>query len=71
MLCGDPNTGEVRRFLTGPIGCEITGLTFSEDQKTMFVGVQHPSGHFPQGGNSKPRSTIVMITKDNGGVIGS
>ncbi|MFA1562504.1 PhoX family protein [Aliivibrio fischeri] len=71
MLCGDPNTGEVRRFLTGPIGCEITGLTFSEDQKTMFVGVQHPSGHFPQGGDSKPRSTIVMITKDNGGVIGS
>ncbi|WP_081304161.1 PhoX family protein [Aliivibrio fischeri] len=71
MLCGDPNTGEVRRFLTGPIGCEITGLTFSEDQKTMFVGVQHPSGHFPQGGDSKPRSAIVMITKDNGGVIGS
>ncbi|MUK50521.1 PhoX family protein [Aliivibrio fischeri] len=71
MLCGDPNTGEIRRFLTGPIGCEITGLTFSEDQKTMFVGVQHPSGHFPQGGNSKPRSTIVMVTKDNGSVIGS
>lgn len=71
MLCGDPKTGEVRRFLTGPIGCEITGLTFSEDQKTMFVGVQHPSGHFPQGGDSKPRSTIVMVTKDNGAVIGS
>ncbi|MDD9175184.1 PhoX family phosphatase [Aliivibrio sp. S2TY2] len=71
MLCGDPKTGEVRRFLTGPIGCEITGLTFSEDQKTMFVGVQHPSGHFPEGGDSKPRSTIVMVTKDNGGVIGS
>ncbi len=71
MLCGDPNTGEIRRFLTGPIGCEITGLTFSEDQKTMFVGVQHPSGHFPQGGSNKPRSTIVMITKENGGIIGS
>lgn len=71
MLCGDPKTGEVRRFLTGPIGCEITGLTFSEDQKTMFVGVQHPSGHFPQGGSSKPRSTIIMVTKDNGGAIGS
>lgn len=71
MLCGDPKTGEIRRFLTGPIGCEITGLTFSDDQKTMFVGVQHPSGHFPQGGDNKPRSTIVMITKDNGGVIGS
>jgi secreted PhoX family phosphatase len=71
MLCGDPKTGEIRRFLTGPIGCEITGLTFSDDQKTMFVGVQHPSGHFPLGGSHKPRSTIVMVTKDSGGVIGS
>ena len=71
MLCGDPKTGEVRRFLTGPVGCEITGLTFSEDQKTMFVGVQHPSGHFPNGNTSKPRSTIVMISKEDGGVIGS
>lgn len=71
MLCGDPNTGEIRRFLTGPIGCEITGLTFSEDQKTMFVGVQHPTGNFPAGGENKPRSTIVMISKDDGGVIGS
>ncbi|WP_372882327.1 PhoX family phosphatase [Psychromonas sp.] len=71
MLCGDPETGEVRRFLTGPIGCEVTGLAFSEDQKTMFVGIQHPTGHYPAGGDNKPRSTIVMITKDNGGVIGS
>ena len=71
MLCGDPETGEIRRFLTGPIGCEITGLTFSDDQKTMFVGVQHPSANFPQGGDNKPRSTIMMITKDDGGVIGS
>ncbi len=71
MLCGDPITGEIRRFLVGPIGCEITGLTFSEDQKTMFIGIQHPSGNFPQGGNSKPRSTIVMVTKSDGGVIGN
>jgi secreted PhoX family phosphatase len=71
MLCGDPETGEVRRFLTGPIGCEVTGLTFSEDQKTMFVGIQHPTGNFPAGGDNKPRSTIVMISKDDGGIIGS
>ncbi|CAM3902099.1 PhoX family protein [Vibrio aquimaris] len=76
MLCGDPMTGEVRRFLTGPIACEITGLTFSEDYKTMFVGVQHPGdsgapSHFPAGGNSKPRSTIMAITRNDGGVIGA
>lgn len=76
MLCGDPMTGEVRRFLTGPIACEITGLTFSVDQKTMFVGVQHPGekgkpSHFPGGGESKPRSTIMAITREDGGVIGA
>lgn len=76
MLCGDPITGEIRRFLTGPIACEITGLTFSPDHKTMFVGVQHPGeeaapSHFPYGGDSKPRSTIMMITREDGGVIGA
>lgn len=76
MLCGDPITGEVKRFLTGPIACEITGLTFSPDHKTMFVGVQHPGeeaapSHFPYGGTSKPRSTIMMITREDGGVVGA
>jgi secreted PhoX family phosphatase len=76
MLCADPLTGEVKRFLTGPIACEITGLTFSPDQKTMFVGVQHPGeklapSHFPEGGQSKPRSTVMMITREDGGVIGA
>ncbi|PSW16906.1 PhoX family phosphatase [Photobacterium sanctipauli] len=75
MLCGDPNTGEVRRFLTGPIACEVTGLTFSPDQKTMFVGVQHPGedlepSHFPDGGNSVPRSSVIRITRTDGGIIG-
>jgi hypothetical protein len=42
MLAGDPVTGEIRRFLTGPNGCEVTGLTWSSDRRTMFVGIQHP-----------------------------
>ena len=76
MLCADPDSGEIRRFATGPIACEITGLTFSEDQRTMFVGVQHPGennkpSHFPAGGNSKPRSTIMAITREDGGIIGA
>ena len=76
MLCGDPESGEVRRFLTGPIACEITGLTFSPDQKTMFIGVQHPGedlapSHFPDGGNSIPRSSVIRITRTDGGIIGA
>lgn len=76
MLCADPESGEIRRFATGPIACEITGLTFSPDQRTMFVGVQHPGekdkpSHFPAGGNSKPRSTIMVVRRNDGGIIGA
>ncbi|OIQ25845.1 PhoX family phosphatase [uncultured Vibrio sp.] len=76
MLCSDPATGEIRRFLTGPIACEVTGLTFTPDNKTMFVGIQHPGeslapSHFPDGGESIPRSTVVVITRKDGGVIGA
>ncbi|WP_096028630.1 PhoX family protein [Campylobacter lanienae] len=76
MLCANPITGEVRRFLTGPVACEITGIAFNEDYTTMFVGIQHPgenlaNSHYPNGGNSTPRSTIVQIRKKDGGIIGS
>lgn len=42
LLAADPTTGETRRFLVGPRGCEITGLAFSPDHQTMFVNIQHP-----------------------------
>lgn len=76
MLCADPESGEIRRFATGPVACEITGLTFSPDQRSMFVGVQHPGekgkeSHFPAGGNSKPRSTIMVVTRKDGGIVGA
>lgn len=70
MLCGDPNTGEIKRFLTGPNGCEITGLTFSPDNRTLFVGIQHPSDGFSMM-DGVPRSTVMKITREDGGVIGA
>ncbi|HZM75152.1 MAG TPA: PhoX family phosphatase [Candidatus Limnocylindrales bacterium] len=42
MLAADPETGEIRRFLVGPRGCEITGQTFTPDGRTMFINIQHP-----------------------------
>ncbi|WP_148716629.1 PhoX family protein [Chitinolyticbacter meiyuanensis] len=42
LLVADPVTKEIRRFLVGPDGCEITGLTFTPDVKTVFINVQHP-----------------------------
>lgn len=42
MLAADTKTGEVKRFLTGPRGCEITGVITTPDKRTMFINVQHP-----------------------------
>ncbi len=87
MLAADPNTGETRRFLVGPNVCEVTGVFVTPDERTMFVGIQHP-GEAPSGRNDpanpkrfsswpdgpsggRPRSALVVITKDDGGVIGS
>ncbi len=74
MLAGDTATGEIRRFLVGPNECEITGLTWSADRRTMFVGVQHPGerggSHWPDGGDSVPRSAVIAVQRDDGGLVG-
>ena len=48
MLAVDPATGETRRFLTGPISCEITGVALTPNLKTMWVNVQHPGEVVPE-----------------------
>ncbi|WP_316015850.1 PhoX family phosphatase [Roseobacter sp. HKCCA0434] len=70
MLAGDPETGEIVRFLTGPNGSEVTGLTWSADKRTMFVGIQHPAAPFPDGEGMLPRSTVIAVKRDDNGVIG-
>lgn len=42
MLVADPVGGAVRRFLTGPRGCEVTGIGATPDGRTLFVNIQHP-----------------------------
>lgn len=42
MLAADPANNEIKRFLTGPRGCEITGIVLTPDQQTMFINIQHP-----------------------------
>jgi hypothetical protein len=42
MLCADPRSRETRRFLVGPPQCEVTGVFVTPDERTMFVGIQHP-----------------------------
>jgi secreted PhoX family phosphatase len=54
MLVADPRTGEVRRFLVGPRGAEITGIDMTPDQRTMFVNVQHPGESTTAWGSPTP-----------------
>lgn len=85
MLACDPTQGEIRRFLVGPSGCEVTGLTATPDLKTLFINIQHPGepanersdperplavSKWPDGAG-RPRSATVAITKNDGGVIGT
>jgi secreted PhoX family phosphatase len=72
MLCADPVTGHIRRFMVGPRGCEITGITFTNDQRTVFVGIQHPNDGWPNAEkDGVPRSAVIAITREDGGLIGS
>ena len=74
MLIADPETGEIRRFMVGPKECEVTGFAFSPDRRSVFVGIQHPGekggSHFPGGGDSVPRSAVIAINREDGGLIG-
>jgi hypothetical protein len=73
----------LRRFLVGPKECEITGIAESPDGRTLFVNIQHPGedttpdfatgafgSHWPGGGLSRPRSATIVITREDGGLIG-
>jgi secreted PhoX family phosphatase len=87
LLAADPASGEFRRFLVGPRGCEISGFTMTPDGRTAFVNIQHP-GEVPRAfsdpdnprrtsnwpdfdANGRPRSATVVIRKKDGGVIGA
>ena len=71
MLAANPKTRDIRRFLVGPVGCEVTGVVTTPDCKTMFVNIQHPASFWPDTGSERPRDATVIVTKDDGGVIGS
>lgn len=70
----------LKRFLVGPKGCEITGITMTPDLKALFVNIQHPGENgnltnlessWPVGdGASRPRSATVVITREDGGTVG-
>ena len=83
MLLADPNTGEMKRFLVGPVDCEVTGVTSTPDGTTVFINIQHPgdsggadnpteTSTWPDGpGAGRPRPATVAIRRRDGGVVGA
>ncbi|MFN3586961.1 MAG: PhoX family protein, partial [Moraxellaceae bacterium] len=100
MLVADVKTKKIERFLVGPSGCEVTGIDWTPDGRTMFICIQHPGeiGSHPnrptpptgmsmdnylinnpsafstwpdRDPDSRPRSAIVVVTRTDGGKIGT
>lgn len=80
MVVGDPQTMEVRRLFAGVTGDEITGFAVTPDRRTMFINMQHPGNGDPEatnfpvpgaGGPEIPRDATIVITKKDGGVVGT
>ncbi len=80
----------LKRFLVGPRGAEITGITETPDGRAIFVNIQHagentrmadvndPTKYESQwpsnagyGAGKRPRSATIVVTKNDGGIIGS
>ncbi|MBY0240556.1 MAG: PhoX family phosphatase [Burkholderiaceae bacterium] len=85
-----PTADTLKRFLVGPVDCELTGITETPDGKALFVNIQHPGEGTSQaniadpskytsqwpasigyGAGKRPRSATIVITKNDGGRIGS
>jgi len=85
-----PTADTLKRFLVGPVDCELTGCCETPDGKALFVNIQHPGetiksadaadptkylSQWPSnagyGAGKRPRSATIVITKNDGGRIGT
>jgi secreted PhoX family phosphatase len=81
MLVANAATRQFSRLFTGVKGCEVTGVAVTPSRKTMFVNLQHPGdgdprlSNFPAPytglGGPVPRDCTVVITRKNGGIVGT
>lgn len=70
---------DVRRLFSGVTGDEITGIAITPDRRTMFINTQHPGNGSPAlsnfpvpfDGKTIPRDSTIVITRKDGGIIGS
>lgn len=83
LLVADTQSGTpaaaVKRLLTGVPQDEITGLTVTPDRRTLFCNIQHPGNgdpgltNFPAafGSGKIPRDATLVLTRKDGGIVGS
>ncbi|MCX7364006.1 MAG: PhoX family phosphatase [Alphaproteobacteria bacterium] len=78
-----PGRALTRQFFVAPIGAEVCGPTLTPDDRTLFLAIQHPGEgkgssyetpttrwpDFKDG--TPPRPSVIVITRKDGGVIGS
>ncbi len=74
------NQAQLKRFFVGVPDCEVTGVFLTADNKTLFLNVQHPgddgtpadptkTSSFPYDGSDRPRASVVVVTRTDGGDI--
>ncbi len=70
-----PNRGEVKQFLTVPLGAETCGPIVTDDLVTVSVqhpgendenSIDDPQSRWPEGGNGTARPSVVAVWKNNG-----
>jgi secreted PhoX family phosphatase len=75
-----PQRGRLQQFMSGPVGAEICGCRFTPDGTTLFLSIQHPgegghvlapTSHWPDGGISQPRPSVIAVRREDGGRVGS
>ena len=69
------NKGKAFRFASGPVDCEMCGGTFTPDESTLFLSIQHPgensltqenpTSRWPNYGKDIPRPAVIAITMNN------
>lgn len=75
-----PDRGHLQAFYNCPAGAEVCGPEFTRDNRAVFLNIQHPGEDSEGPGNPQtlwpdnewpPLPSLIVITKDDGGIIGS